>query len=143
MARKQSFLVCPPLEIMARKQSFLVCPPLEIMARKQISCRKLNQKSSLETVTAQRELAKWRDSRAQQLEEDRKYCHPRWQQEEKYLNAEIGAVKNLSLVSTSDWWIYFDWVCLFLILATIVTTILFFKFGDEVMLWNPFYTYLR
>ena len=35
MARKQRFLVCPPLGNMARKQCFLVCPPLGNMARKQ------------------------------------------------------------------------------------------------------------
>ena len=35
MARKQCFLVCPPLGNMARKQCFLVCPPLRNMATKQ------------------------------------------------------------------------------------------------------------
>ena len=35
MARKQCFLVCPPLENMARKQCFLVCPPLKNTAKKQ------------------------------------------------------------------------------------------------------------
>ena len=82
----------------------------------------------LETVAAQRQQKKWRESRAKQLQQDKKYCHPSWPQEEKYLNSEIEAVENLSLVSTSDWWIYFDWVCLLSILSAILTRILFFKF---------------
>ena len=77
---------------------------------------------------ARRQLVKWRESRAEQLQQDKEYCHPRWRQEEKYLKSEIDAVQSLSLVSTSDWWIYFDWACLFLILAAIAAKILFFKF---------------
>ena len=74
---------------------------------------------------------KWRETRAEQLQQDREYCHPRWQQEEKFLNSEIDAVKSLSLVSTSDWWMYFDWICLFLILAAIAAKILFFELDDD------------
>ena len=85
----------------------------------------------LETIFARRELVKWRESRAEQLQQDKEYCHPRWRQEEKYLKSEIDAVKSLSLVSTSDWWIYFDWACLFLILAAIVAKILFFELDKK------------
>ncbi|XP_028398325.1 transient receptor potential cation channel subfamily A member 1-like [Dendronephthya gigantea] len=50
------------------------------------------KKQIKETRNARRELVKWRESRSEQLEKDKAYCHLRWRQEEKYLNSEIEAV---------------------------------------------------
>ena len=105
--------------------------PVRCGFQKNFPLKALTENLFLETITARRELVKWRESRAEQLQQDRQYCHPRWPQEEKYLDSEINAVKNLSLVSTSNWWIYFDWACLFLVLAAMVTKTLFFLYDDE------------
>ncbi|XP_028398324.1 uncharacterized protein LOC114521948 [Dendronephthya gigantea] len=86
------------------------------------------------TINARRELVKWREWRAEQLQKDKQFCHPRWPQESKHLDSEIAAVKGLSLVSSSDKWVYFDWICLFLILATITTNILFFE--EDSQIWK-------
>jgi hypothetical protein len=47
----------------------------------------------LETIKARQELVKWREWRAEQLQQDKQYCHPRWPQESKLLDSEIQAVK--------------------------------------------------
>ena len=73
----------------------------------------------------------WREWRAAELERDLAYCHPRWPQEAQYLRAEIKAVRNLSLISGSDWWIYFDWASLVLILATIASHVTFFHYSND------------
>ncbi len=77
------------------------------------------------------ELKKWREWRAAELERDLAYCHPRWPQEAQYLKAEIKAVRHLSLISGSDWWIYFDWAALVFILATIASHVTFFHYSDD------------
>ena len=77
------------------------------------------------------ELKSWREWRAAELERDLAYCHPRWPQEAQYLRAEIKAVRNLSLISGSDWWIYFDWASLVLILATIASHVTFFHYSND------------
>ena len=83
------------------------------------------------TVKIRHELKNWREWRAAELERDLAYCHPRWPQEAQYLKAEIKAVRNLSLISGSDWWIYFDWAALVLILATIASHATFFHYSND------------
>ena len=73
----------------------------------------------------------WKEWRASELERDIEFCHPRWPQETKYVNAEIKAVRNLSLMSGSDYWIYFDWIALAFILATIVSHVIFFHYSTD------------
>lgn len=70
---------------------------------------------------------KWICWRASELEEDLKFCHPRWQQEEMYLKSEIKAIRDTPLISTGDSWIYFDWFSLILILGTIASHVAFFN----------------
>ena len=65
------------------------------------------------------------------IERDIEYCHPRWPQEAQYINAEIKAVKSLSIMTGSDHWIYFDWITLAFILATIVTHVSFFHYSTN------------
>lgn len=63
---------------------------------------------------------------------DLAYCHPRWPQETQYLQSEIKAVRHLSLISGSDWWIYFDWVALLFILATIASHVTYFYYSTDI-----------
>jgi hypothetical protein len=77
------------------------------------------------------ELKQWQEWRAAELERDLAYCHPRWAQEDQYLTAEIKAVRNLSLISGSDWWIYFDWAAVVFILATIASHVTFFHYSTD------------
>ena len=75
---------------------------------------------------------KWISWRAAELEKDLQYCHPRWPQEEMYLKSEIKAIRDTPLISTGDSWIYFDWFCLFLILGTIASNVVFFKIDSKI-----------
>lgn len=59
------------------------------------------------------------------LSRDLQYCHPRWPQERTYLEAEIKAVENPPILASSDYWFYYDWVALTLILATISSQLAF------------------
>ena len=84
-----------------------------------------------DTIKTRREFTTWREWRANELERDFKYCHPRWPQETEYLQSEIKGVRSLSFITDSDWWIYFDWVALVLILGTIVSHVTFFHFSTK------------
>ena len=55
-----------------------------------------------------------------------KYCHPRWPQEQKYLEYEINRVKSLSQYNAFGTWFYLDWIILILIIATIISHFVFF-----------------
>ena len=41
-------------------------------------------------------------------------------------------MRNLSLISGSDWWIYFDWAALVFILATIASHVTFFHYSNDI-----------
>ena len=84
-----------------------------------------------DTIKTRQEHNAWKEWRASELERDIEYCHPRWPQEAQYVNAEIKAVRNLSLLTDSDYWIYFDWVALVFILATIVSHGIFFYYSTD------------
>ena len=84
-----------------------------------------------DTTKTRQSLKKWKEWRAAELARDLAYCHPRWPQETQYLQSEIKAVRHLSLISGSDWWLHFDWVTLVLILATIVSHVTFFHCSTD------------
>ena len=87
--------------------------------------------SRLDATKTRRSLTKWKEWRASELERDLAYCHPRWPQETQYLQSEIKAVRHLSLISRSPWWMYFDRVALLFILATIASHVTFFHFSTD------------
>ncbi len=87
--------------------------------------------SFLDTIKTRQEHHAWKEWRASELERDIEYCHPRWPQEAQYVNAEIKAVRNLSIMSGSDAWIYFDWIALAFILATILTHVVFYYYSTD------------
>ncbi|KAK6191478.1 hypothetical protein SNE40_003156 [Patella caerulea] len=64
---------------------------------------------------------KWVDWRKGEIERDRKYCHPRWPDEEKFLERELNALKEVEQSYFSDMWNIFDWTCYFLLTICIVT----------------------
>ena len=82
-------------------------------------------------IKTQKLFITWREWRENELERDFKYCHPRWPQETEYLESEIKGVRSLSFITDSDWWMYFDWVALVSILATIASHITFFCFNTN------------
>lgn len=71
--------------------------------------------------------AEWRQWRVDDLSKDLQFCHPRWPQEETYLQAEIKSVQHPPMLASSDYWIYYDWVALALILATITSQAVFLE----------------
>ena len=87
----------------------------------------------IDTIITGRELEKWREWRASELKKDMRYCHPRWPQETKYLQSEIDAVRNLSLIWSTDWWIYFDWFAFVFVLASIGIHAAFFYYSTDLL----------
>ena len=85
----------------------------------------------LDTIKTRKEHNAWKEWRALELERDIEFCHPRWPQEAMYVKSETKAVRNLSLMSSSDYWIYFDWVALVFILATITSHVVFFHYSTD------------
>lgn len=75
--------------------------------------------------------AEWRQWRVDDLSRDLQYCHPRWPQERTYLEAEIKSVQNPPILAHSDYWFYYDWVALTLILATIASQAAFLEIKTD------------
>lgn len=71
------------------------------------------------TLKVRKNNGEWSKWRVDDLSKDLQYCHPRWPQERTYLEAEIKSVQNPPILANSDYWFYYDWVALALILATI------------------------
>ena len=60
----------------------------------------------------------WRE---EQLVSDLDYCHPRWPEEQKYINQEITALHSQDVSYFHDSWNYFDWLTYLMIAITMVT----------------------
>lgn len=65
----------------------------------------------------------WKNWRREEIEEDLKYCHPRWPEEELFLKQELQNLKEMHTRYFSDMWNWFDWFCYTLLLAVIGTHI--------------------
>lgn len=83
------------------------------------------------TLKVRKNNAEWRQWRVDDLSRDLQYCHPRWPQEQTYLEAEIKSVQNPPILASSDYWFYYDWVALTLILATISSQAAFLKIKSD------------
>ena len=82
----------------------------------------------LDTICVRQQERDWINWRSHGLEEDLGYCHPGNTGEWKYLAKEVKSVRNQSMYfNNGDGWIYFDWLALLLVIATIVTHIVFLK----------------
>ena len=105
------------------------CPVTSPIGQKFDAYKNLLKFIFLDTTKTRQEHKAWKEWRASELERDVEFCHPRWPQEAQYVHAEIKAVRNLSLMSGSEVWIYFDWIALSFILATIISHITFFHYS--------------
>jgi hypothetical protein len=83
------------------------------------------------TLKVRKNNAEWRQWRVEDLSRDLQYCHPRWPQEQTYLEAEIKSVQNPPILASSDYWFYYDWVALALILATISSQAAFLEIKSD------------
>ena len=90
------------------------------------------------TRKLQRSKKNWIEWRINELENDLKYCHPRWPQERKYIEYEMKRVKSLPMYNELGAWFYLDWVILILIIASIITHFVFFY--DESIATRYLYT---
>lgn len=85
--------------------------------------------ATLKTIKAQKHWIKWQTD---ELEEDLKYCHPRWPQEGKVLRQEIKRISKLKTFSGTDAWFYdYDWLVLLVMLVAIVTHIAYYKIDTD------------
>lgn len=76
-----------------------------------------------EITASKKSHQRWKTWRVGQLDQDLKYCHPRWPEERKYLEMERDDVANSGISYFNDAWNYFDWVTYAWILGIIVTRI--------------------
>ncbi|XP_061181626.1 transient receptor potential cation channel subfamily V member 3-like [Saccostrea echinata] len=65
----------------------------------------------------------WVNYRRKQIEEDLKYCHPRWTEESDYLKKELANLDEARPRYWSDFWNIFDWICYVFLIASIATHI--------------------
>ncbi|XP_076463277.1 uncharacterized protein LOC143295453 isoform X2 [Babylonia areolata] len=63
---------------------------------------------------------KWRET---SIEEDMKFCHPRWPEEQEYLQTELTALEDLQPKYFRDAWNIFDWLCYIMLLVDVFTHI--------------------
>ncbi|XP_060608623.1 uncharacterized protein LOC132760627 isoform X3 [Ruditapes philippinarum] len=63
----------------------------------------------------------WKKWRREEIDEDLKYCHPRWPEEEQFLNQELQNLEDSNTRYFSDMWNWFDWFCYTLLVAVIGT----------------------
>ncbi|XP_052264627.1 transient receptor potential cation channel subfamily A member 1-like isoform X2 [Dreissena polymorpha] len=67
----------------------------------------------------------------QEINDDMKYCHPRWPEEKAFLETELGNVHHSVTSYFADPWNWFDWMCYSLLLAVIVTHFVDIGFHTE------------
>ena len=77
----------------------------------------------LEIRASKNEHQKWQNWRICELERDVKFCHPRWPEERKYIEAEIADIRNSGISYFNDSWNYFDWVTYGWIVGVVVTRV--------------------
>ncbi|ESO84661.1 hypothetical protein LOTGIDRAFT_168525 [Lottia gigantea] len=67
--------------------------------------------------------SKWKSWREREIAKDKKFCHPRWPEEEAFLNRELEMLKEVDQSYFSDMWNVFDWTCYFLLTVCVATHI--------------------
>ena len=107
------------------------CPGPEIFLAALIANQNNFHGLLIATMKARKSQKVWVDRRIAELEDDRKYCHPRWPQEEKYIKLEIKRVKSLPLLNSFGAWFYLDWIVLILIILTTATSVVYYYQDDS------------
>ena len=79
-------------------------------------------------LRVRRQQKEWVELRANALEEDLAYCHPRCPDEWKFLSNEVKSVRNHPYLSTKESGIYIDLLALFLVIAAIITHVIFLNY---------------
>ena len=67
---------------------------------------------------------RWRQWRTRLLNEDLKFCHPRWPEEEAYLRSEMEQIKRYQETYFREAWNIFEWVTYIVIVLLALTRIL-------------------
>ncbi|XP_021345291.1 uncharacterized protein LOC110445166 isoform X4 [Mizuhopecten yessoensis] len=63
----------------------------------------------------------WENRRTKDIEQDLQFCHPRWPEEELFLNSELKDLDKTSPKYFKDYWNVFDWVCYGFLFVVIIT----------------------
>ncbi|KAI0229397.1 hypothetical protein LSAT2_020202 [Lamellibrachia satsuma] len=66
----------------------------------------------------------WKEWREAEIKRDIKFCHPRWPEEEKYLQQEINNLDDVTPQYFNDFWNIFDWICYALLLVSLLTHVI-------------------
>ncbi|XP_076824501.1 uncharacterized protein LOC143470328 isoform X2 [Clavelina lepadiformis] len=77
-----------------------------------------------EIVSSRKKFRKWKHWREDQINMDRKFCHPKWPEEERYLKGEINLLDDMLPFYFKDFWNYFDWAVYVLIFILVITHII-------------------
>ena len=83
--------------------------------------------ATLKKVRAKTHWIKWQ---TEKLQEDLKYCHPRWPQESKAIEHEIKRVNKLKGFSAEDSWFYYDWIVLVVMILALSMHVAFYKIDN-------------
>ena len=73
----------------------------------------------------------WTQWKTKNLQKDLKFCHPRWPEEEKYLNSELEQIREYQRTYFRDAWNIIEWVSYVVVLTLIFTRILAVATNNE------------
>lgn len=87
------------------------------------------QVSSL--IYINRAIRRWKSFRERTLKTDKKFCHPKWRDENEYLDKEIKAAREERFFARQDGWIILDWIVLILIVSGSTSHLVFLFNGSK------------
>ena len=76
-------------------------------------------------------IARWKAFREKSLRHDQRFCHPKWRDENEYLDKEIKDARDERFFSRQDGWIFLDWIALLLVLSGITSHLVFLVIGSR------------
>ena len=76
-------------------------------------------------------IGRWKSFREKSLWNDKRFCHPKWRDENEYLDKEIKDAREERFFTRQDGWIFLDWVALLLVVSSITSHICFFVIDSE------------
>ena len=76
-------------------------------------------------------IRRWKSFREKSLWHDKRFCHPKWLDENAYLEKEIKSAREERFFTRQDSWIFLDWIALILVVSGIASHIWFLVSGSQ------------
>ena len=76
-------------------------------------------------------IRRWKTFREKSLWNDKRFCHPKWRDENEYLDKEIKDTREERYFTRQDSWIFLDWIALLLVISSIASHLSFLVTGSK------------